>query len=619
MIQHLTLDESEYFHKDWDYAARRVMSPPFRDKAHQDSLWAGLAAGSLQVVATDHAAFTTAQKRMGLKGFPSIPNGTGGLEERLAVLWTEGVDTGRLTPNEFVAVTSTNIAKILNVYPRKGAIVEGADADIVVWDPKPGRRSRRARRSRSSTTTSSRAFEVTAQARYTLSRGDVVWADGRNSQPQPGRGRFVAAAGVLGAAPGAGGVEGAERAAADRARSDEHPVRGLRRGVRRRRGGRVRRRGRRTRRPTARASAAVPVPAARSYAEALARLRRAAAGGAGWPPAAVVEELAAKAEGGLLGMTSPNFHGWVVGASHPAGVAADWLTSAWGQAGGFADPTPAAAAAEEVAAGWVLDLLGPAGRGGRRLLHRGDDGELHRRSPSARDELLRRAGWDVEARGLFGAPEVHVVLGGEAHSSILLSLRLLGFGAERVHVAAADEQGRMRPDALAAVLAGLEGPMVVCLQAGNVVSGAFDPFAELIPLARAQGRLGACRRRLRALGAGGAGAGGADRRGWRGADSWAADGHKWLQVPYDCGLAIVRDAAAQQRAMSITASYLPRARTGCPTRFSPEMSRRSRGFAVWAVLKALGREGVAEMVERHCAVARRDRRAAGGGAGARRC
>ncbi|MEC8154021.1 MAG: dihydropyrimidinase, partial [Pseudomonadota bacterium] len=135
LIQHLTLDETEYFNKDWDYAARRVMSPPFRSKDHQDGLWAGLAAGSLQVVATDHAAFSTEQKRMGLKGFPFIPNGTGGLEERLSVLWTKGVDTGRLTPNEFVAVTSTNIAKILNIYPQKGAIVEGADADIVVWDP----------------------------------------------------------------------------------------------------------------------------------------------------------------------------------------------------------------------------------------------------------------------------------------------------------------------------------------------------------------------------------------------------------------------------------------------------------------------------------------------------
>jgi dihydropyrimidinase len=191
LIQHLTLDEREYFHKDWDYAARRVMSPPFRDKAHQDSLWAGLAAGSLQVVATDHAAFTTEQKRMGLKGFPSIPNGTGGLEERLAMLWTRGVETGRLTPNEFVAVTSSNIAKILNVYPRKGAIVEGADADVVVWDPK-------LRKTVSAATQKSiidynvfEGFEVTGQARYTLSRGDVVWAEGRNSQPQPGRGKFV--------------------------------------------------------------------------------------------------------------------------------------------------------------------------------------------------------------------------------------------------------------------------------------------------------------------------------------------------------------------------------------------------------------------------------------------
>ena len=191
LIQHLTLDESEYFHKDWDYAARRVMSPPLRDKSHQASLWAGLASGSLQVVATDHAAFTTEQKRMGLKGFPSIPNGTGGLEERLAVLWTKGVETGRLTPNEFVAVTSSNIAKILNVYPRKGAIVEGADADIVVWDPKLSKTVSAATQKSIIDYNVFEGMKVTAQARYTLSRGDVVWADGRNSQPQPGRGRFV--------------------------------------------------------------------------------------------------------------------------------------------------------------------------------------------------------------------------------------------------------------------------------------------------------------------------------------------------------------------------------------------------------------------------------------------
>ena len=136
LAQFLTLDEGEYFNKDWDHAARRVMSPPFRSKDHQDSLWAGLQAGSLQVVATDHAALNTEQTRAGRDDFRIIPNGSNGLEERMPVLWTEGVETGRLTANEFVAVTSTNVAKILNIYPKKGAIVEGADADIVVWDPK---------------------------------------------------------------------------------------------------------------------------------------------------------------------------------------------------------------------------------------------------------------------------------------------------------------------------------------------------------------------------------------------------------------------------------------------------------------------------------------------------
>lgn len=191
LIQFLTLDESEYFSKDWEHAARRVMSPPFRNKEHQDGLWNGLAAGSLQVVATDHAAFTTEQKHMGRDNFTLIPNGTGGLEERLGVLWTEGVEKGRLTPNEFVAATSTNIAKILNIYPRKGALVPGADADIVVWDPKISKTI-------TSTTHKSvldynvfEGFKVNAQPRHTLSRGEVIWSWGQNSQPQPGRGRFV--------------------------------------------------------------------------------------------------------------------------------------------------------------------------------------------------------------------------------------------------------------------------------------------------------------------------------------------------------------------------------------------------------------------------------------------
>lgn len=191
LVQFLTLDESEYFSKDWEHAAQRVMSPPFRSREHQDGLWNGLAAGSLQVVATDHAAFTTEQKRMGRDNFTLIPNGTGGLEERLAVLWTEGVEKGRLTLNEFVAATSTNIARILNVYPKKGAMLPGADADIVVWDPNL---------SKTITATTQKSvldynvfegFKVNAQARYTLSRGEVIWAWGKNSQPNPGRGKFV--------------------------------------------------------------------------------------------------------------------------------------------------------------------------------------------------------------------------------------------------------------------------------------------------------------------------------------------------------------------------------------------------------------------------------------------
>ena len=190
LIQHLTLDESEYKNPDWDHAARRVMSPPFRDKRHQDSLWAGLAAGSLQVVATDHCAFTTTQKRFGINDFTKIPNGTGGLEDRMPMLWTHGVATGRITMNEFVAVTSTNIAKILNIYPKKGAVLVGADADLVVWDPKRSKVISAAKQQSAIDYNVFEGKEVTGLPRYTLTRG-VVAIEENTIKTREGHGQFV--------------------------------------------------------------------------------------------------------------------------------------------------------------------------------------------------------------------------------------------------------------------------------------------------------------------------------------------------------------------------------------------------------------------------------------------
>jgi len=191
LIQHLTLDESEYFHPDWDHAARRVMSPPFRNKKHQDSLWAGLMSGSLSVVATDHCAFTTEQKRYGVGDFSKIPNGTGGLEDRMPMLWTHGVGTGRLTPNEFVAVTSTNIAKVLNCYPKKGAILVGADADIVVWDPEKSKTISAESQQSAIDYNVFEGKEVKGLPRFTLTRGQVAVHDG-DIRTQEGHGSFAA-------------------------------------------------------------------------------------------------------------------------------------------------------------------------------------------------------------------------------------------------------------------------------------------------------------------------------------------------------------------------------------------------------------------------------------------
>lgn len=319
---------------------------------------------------------------------------------------------------------------------------------------------------------------------------------------------------------------------------------------------------------------------------------------------AVIDELAAKAEPGLHRMTGPRFFGWVIGGSHPAGVAADWLTAAWGQNSGNHHATPAAAAAEAVAMGWLLDIL-DLPRASSVGFVTGATVANFVGFAAARNEVLRRAGWDVEAQGLFGAPPITVLIGDDAHTTVYSALQFLGLGHDRVVRIRTDEQGRIVAAAFRAACARVDGPAIAVLQAGQINTGGFDDFDDLIAAAHAagawvhvDGAFGLWARAcpgLKSLTA-----------GIEQADSWATDGHKWLQTPYDCGYAIVRDADAHRRAMTIAASYLPPAAEGerDPSHFVPELSRRARGFATWAMIKHLGREGIAQMVERHCATAR---------------
>lgn len=325
----------------------------------------------------------------------------------------------------------------------------------------------------------------------------------------------------------------------------------------------------------------------------------------GSAPGAVLEELVERATPGLMPMAGPRFFGFVIGASHPAGVAADWMVSAWGQNAGYHTPTPAAAAMEEIAEGWLVDILDlPPGSSVGFVTGATVANAVG--LSAARTRVLLDAGWDVDADGLFGAPEVAVLVGDDAHSSVFSALQMIGFGYKRVTRIATDDQGRMRADALAAALAKVSGPSIVIAQAGQINTGAYDPFSEIVAIAHARGawvhvdgafglwaRATASLKHL--------------TEGIEGADSWVTDGHKWLQVPYDSGFAIVRDREAHQRAMTQWGSYLPSINQGdrVPSAFVPELSRRARGMPVWAMLKTLGRAGVAELVERHCAFARR--------------
>jgi glutamate/tyrosine decarboxylase-like PLP-dependent enzyme len=319
----------------------------------------------------------------------------------------------------------------------------------------------------------------------------------------------------------------------------------------------------------------------------------------GADPADVVDLLAAGAEPGLMAMGSGRFFGWVIGGTLPAGLAADWLVSAWDQNSGMRYATPAAAAFEEVAGDWLLDLLGLPG-GSDVGFVTGATMANFTGLAAGRYSVLSKLGWDVHREGLNGAPRVHVLVGRERHDTVDLALRMLGLGAPIA--VGVDDQGRIRADALEAALDAVPPgePVIVVLQAGNLHSGAFDPFPDAIAAARSHGAW------VHVDGAFGLWAAAAPRlrhlaQGVEGADSWATDAHKTLNVPYDCGIAIVADRTAMRSAFSVHAHYLVAAdesTPGDPYEKVPELSRRARGIPTWAVLRSLGRNGVAELVDR---------------------
>ena len=286
--------------------------------------------------------------------------------------------------------------------------------------------------------------------------------------------------------------------------------------------------------------------------------------------------------------------GLVIGGSLPVTVAANWLAGAWDQNAGLATISPVSAALEQVALRWLLGIFDlPSGSGGSFVT--GATMANFTALAAARHAVLADAGWDVESRGLFGAPAPTVVVGAEAHPTLFRALSLLGLGRDRVARVPVDGQGRMRADALPA----LSKPAIVCIQAGNVNTGAFDPAAEICAAAKAAGAW------VHVDGAFGLWAAAAPERahlmaGFSRADSWATDAHKWLNVPYDSGLAFVREPEALRAALALSAAYLPQGGIREPSQYTPELSRRARGAEVWAALRALGRKGLAEQVERCC-------------------
>jgi glutamate/tyrosine decarboxylase-like PLP-dependent enzyme len=333
--------------------------------------------------------------------------------------------------------------------------------------------------------------------------------------------------------------------------------------------------------------------------ELRARLVRPLSDG-GKDPRTVIRDLARDVDPGLIASAGPRYFGFVIGGALPVAVAADWLVSAWDQNGGGYAASPALSVAEEVAAAWTRDLLGLPEDCGIGFVTGCQMAHLTCLA-AARHAVLRDAGWDVEANGLQGAPALRVIAGKNAHVTVHVACRMLGLGAERIEAVATDDQGRMVPEDLARVVERTSGPTIVCAQAGEINTGAFDPLAEIIDACRAHGAW------CHVDGAFGLWAAVSPTRkhlleGYERADSWATDGHKWLNVPYDCGIAAVADRTVHRTAMTSTSAYIPQHDESIPwgLDWTPEFSRRARGVPLYATLRSLGRRGLTEMIDRSC-------------------
>lgn len=343
---------------------------------------------------------------------------------------------------------------------------------------------------------------------------------------------------------------------------------------------------------------------ARASREELLSILRAPLTAEGEKPTKVVDLLARAAERGAVGSAGPRYFGFVIGGSLPVALAADWITSAWDQNSGIFVTSPLASVIEEVTREWLLELFDLPKSAGVGFVTGGQMANFTALA-AARDAVLRRAGYNVEEQGMIGAPAVNIVITAEAHITIYASLRFLGFGTKTVRTVETDEQGRMRADALKRALANLSGPTIISAQAGNVNTGSVDPLREIAAIAHERGAW------LHIDGAFGLwGRASSDRKplleGAELGDSWATDAHKWLNVPYDNGIVIVRDSAAHRASMTLSAEYLEQT-AGAerdPFDWAPEFSRRGRGITVYAALRALGRQGVESLVDRLCARAR---------------